>query len=108
MKQFIPGTCCQISLMLSEVVNLLFIGQMNDPNILAGVGMGNCIQNMCGYSVVVGLNGALETLVSQAYGAKNYDQCGVYLNRGRIVLLITFTLVFIILSHTEVILVAIN
>jgi Na+-driven multidrug efflux pump len=63
---------------------------------------------MCGYSVVVGLNGALETLVSQAYGAKNYDQCGVYLNRGRIVLLITFTLVFIILSHTEVILVAIN
>lgn len=63
---------------------------------------------MCGYSVVVGLNGALETLVSQAYGAKNYDQCGVYLNRGRIVLLITFTLVFVILSHTEVILVAIN
>jgi Na+-driven multidrug efflux pump len=63
---------------------------------------------MCGYSVVVGLNGALETLVSQAYGAKNYDQCGVYLNRGRIVLLITFSLVFVILSHTEVILVAIN
>ena len=63
---------------------------------------------MCGYSIVVGLNGALETLVSQAYGAKNYDQCGVYLNRGRIVLLITFSLVFIILSHTEVILVAIN
>lgn len=64
MKQFLPGTMCQITLMLSEVVNLLFIGQMNDPNILAGVGMGNCIQNMCGYSIVVGLNGALETLVS--------------------------------------------
>jgi Na+-driven multidrug efflux pump len=58
--------------------------------------------------VVIGLNGALETLVSQAYGAKNFEQCGVYLNRGRVVLLITFTIVYVILSHTEVILVAIN
>ena len=108
MRQFIPGTCCQITLMLSEVVNLLFIGQLNDPNILAGVGMGNCIQNMCGYSIVVGLNGALETLVSQAYGAKDFDRCGLYLNRGRFVLLLTFSIVFCILSHTEMILIAIN
>jgi hypothetical protein len=31
---------------------------------IAGVGMGNMIMNMIGMSVIIGINGALETLCS--------------------------------------------
>ena len=47
----------------------------------------------------VGLNGALETLVSQSYGSGNLKLCGVYLNRGRFVLLCSFIPVAVILSN---------
>ena len=34
---------------------------------------------------LVGMNGAVETLVAQAYGAGDLRICGVYLNRGRMI-----------------------
>ena len=33
----------------------------------------------------MGMNGALDTLVSQAYGAEQHVLCGVYLNRARLI-----------------------
>lgn len=53
---------------------------------------------MSGLSIAVGLNGALETLVSHAYGVKDYKLIGVYLNRSRIVLLVFFIPVVIFFS----------
>ena len=35
---------------------------------MAGVGIGDMITNILGRSIVIGLNGALETFVAQAYG----------------------------------------
>ena len=46
------------------MINLIFVGHLNEPAMIAGVGMGNMIQNMIGMSMFVGLNSALETLVS--------------------------------------------
>ena len=63
---------------------------------------------MVGMSMFVGLNGALETLVSQSYGSGNLKLCGVYLNRGRFVLLCSFIPVAVILSNAQYILVAIG
>jgi Na+-driven multidrug efflux pump len=50
--------------MLQEVTNLAFVGHLDDPSMLAGVGMGNVIINMLGLSIIFGMNMALETLVS--------------------------------------------
>ena len=47
--------------------------------------MGNMILNLFGMGMFYGLNSALETLVSQAYGAKNLYLCGVYLQRARMI-----------------------
>ena len=87
------------------MVDLIFLGQLQNPALLAGVGMGTCIQNICGISIVIGLNNALETLASQAYGSKDLEICGVYLNRARFMLLIVFIPSFLILRQTEWILV---
>lgn len=57
--------------MVQEVVNLAFVGQLNDAAMLAGVGLGNTILNMCGMSIILGLNLALETFVSQSFGQGN-------------------------------------
>lgn len=49
---------------LSELINTYFIGLLNEPKKLAGAGMGNIILNMMCVSVYLGMNGALETLIS--------------------------------------------
>ena len=50
--------------LMVQLVNTYFIGNLNDPALLAGVGMGNMLINVLCFAVVQGLNGALETLVS--------------------------------------------
>ena len=64
LKQAIPGMFCMVTLMLQEVIKLIFIGHLEDSALLAGVGMGNTILSVFGISLFLGLNGALETLVS--------------------------------------------
>jgi len=41
---------------------------MNDSAKLSGIGLGNMVMNMVPYALMIGVNTALETLVSQAYG----------------------------------------
>ena len=38
--------------------------------IVKGIGLGNMIMNILCFDVCLGINGALETLISQAYGAQ--------------------------------------
>jgi MATE family multidrug resistance protein len=94
--------------MFAESINTMFVGHLNDPAKLAGVGLGNLIINMFGVAIIVGMNGALETLVSQAYGSGNLYMAGVYLNRGRFIVAISFVPIFLILNSGETILVSIG
>lgn len=38
--------------------------------------------NLLPYALMIGINTALETFVSQAYGRKNLQECGLYLHRA--------------------------
>jgi len=69
---------------------MAFIGHLNDPAKLSGMGIGNLLMSLVSYGPFWGLNGALETLVSQAQGAGNMKLCGVYLHRGRIINFFSF------------------
>ena len=94
--------------MFVQLINTFFIGHTNVPALIAGVGMGNMLINVLGFAVGQGLNGALETLVAQSYGFANYHMCGVYLNRGRILMTFLMVPLIIIFSCSELILVAIK
>ena len=59
---------------------------MDDPEKLAGVGLGTATCHLMVLSLMIGLNAAQETLTSQAFGAANLSLCGVYLNRGWFIL----------------------
>lgn len=103
-KQAIPSSLCFVIGMLQENINMIFLGHLNQPALIAGIGIGNMFMNMIGLSIVTGLNGALETLISQAYGVGDLKQCGVYLNRGRFVMIAFFVPVIFVLCKTDVIL----
>ena len=105
LKQAIPGMFCMFVLQLQQIINLIFVGHMNDAKLLAGVGMGNLIMSVFGLSIILGLNGALETLISQAYGNRNLELCGIYLNRGRVVLIIISFPIVLVLSNAKTILI---
>jgi Na+-driven multidrug efflux pump len=48
-------------------------------------------------SFYIGINGALETLVSQASGGKNWYLCGDILNRGCIAITLLYIPVFFLM-----------
>ena len=90
------------------MINTYFVGHLNDPSMLAGTGMGNIVINMLCISVFISMNGAIETLVSQAYGTGNLNMCSLYLNRGRVIVLLAFVPIGLALINTENILLAIG
>lgn len=55
---------------------------------MASVGLGNMIIFIFANAAFVGMNSGMETLVSQAYGAKNLQLCGELYQRGRTVIML--------------------
>ena len=83
---------------------MFFIGNLNDPVILASVGLGNMMVNVLAFAVTQGLNGALEYYVSNAFGLKHYKECGQWLNRGKLVATLALLPVIFIFWNAETIL----
>jgi MATE family multidrug resistance protein len=90
------------------MVSISFIGHMGDTALIAGVGLANMIVNIVIISGAYGMNGALETLVTQGFGAGKLDLCGVYLNCSRLVFTLFFVPTAIFLLFTEPVLVALG
>ena len=66
----IPTIITQIIFKCQDTVNLIFLGQWEkgDKNLVAGVGLGNLCTTFSGFTVMIGMNCALDTLISQAAG----------------------------------------
>lgn len=54
----VPAALCMVGLYVMEISNLVFVGQLDFADALAGVGVGNVLINMFLY-MLLGLNGAL-------------------------------------------------
>ena len=94
---------------LQTLVNLYFIGKFNNPVLLGGVGLGNVWLNLGGLCFIISLNVGLQTLCSQAFGAKNHNQIGYYYQRGVVILTVMMgVMTILILTFTKRILKAIN
>ena len=98
-KRFVPSTLSffvEYGVILS---NIIFISMLDNPVLLSGWGLGNTTVNVIVFSVDVGICGGIDTLVSQAYGRKDYYMCGVYLNTARIVIATMAIVQFAILIY---------
>ena len=81
--------------------NILYISTLNDSIMLSGWGLGFATVNLTVFSVNVGLCGGIETLVSQAFGRKDYYLWGVYLNTWRVLLIMMAVIQTLILLNWE-------
>ena len=77
-----------LAFMASFAVNLITfacLSAMDEPKLLGAVGLGSLIGNLFGFAIGIGLTSVLDTLVSQAVGARNTDLSIIHLNRARLI-----------------------
>jgi len=79
------------------LVNLTMLGHVGTESEIAAAGIATITGNIMGLSITIGLACALGTLISQAIGKKDYELCGVYINRCGILILCIFSVCFVIL-----------
>ena len=69
------------------LIELAFAGHIGVPE-LAGAALGASYANVVGFSILGGLLFAMDTLVSQAYGANEKSRIGVALQQSIVVVVI--------------------
>ena len=100
----LPTIISCLFMQLTYFINTVYAGHLNDESKLAGLGLGTCLLECLTLYIIMGMNGALETLVSHAYGANQLVLCGEYLNRARVINTILFIPLASILLFTRQIL----
>ncbi len=67
---------------IADITMLHFLGKLGNASYTASAGIGNVWVLMVMGSPVFGFVSAIDTLVSQSFGKKEYEMCGIYYNRG--------------------------
>lgn len=97
-NQAVPCSMCSIIMMSQGLINTAFVGHLNNPMLLAGLGMGNSIQMIFCTSVLMGLNYAFEIISSRLKGSGDMTLIGIYLKRTRFINMCLLVPIFIILN----------
>ncbi|KAK4337559.1 hypothetical protein RND71_042046 [Anisodus tanguticus] len=78
-----------------QVISVMFIGHRGELA-LSGASMATSFAFVTGFSLLMGMGGALETLCGQSNGAKQYHTLGIHMQRAMFVnLLVSIPLAFI-------------
>ena len=92
---------------LVYMITFFFAGRLGEVELAAGA-LALAFINVTGTSLFIGLGSAVETLCSQAFGAKNYHLVGVVLQRGVWILGISCILTWILWINTELLLLMVH
>lgn len=103
-------------------MNIIFVGQSDDPLLLAGVGLGSMLINIFVFAESQGLNGTIEYFVARSFGygnncmeigneveaQKKYKECGYHLNRARAIVTTVLLPIFIAFFWSDSILISLK
>ncbi|KAH7528665.1 hypothetical protein FEM48_Zijuj05G0096200 [Ziziphus jujuba var. spinosa] len=98
-----PLIAVNMLLFCLQVISVMFVGHLGELS-LSGASVGTSFAAVTGFSLLMGLSTALETLSGQAYGAKQYDMMGIYMQRAMFILLLVCIPLAIIWANTRSIL----
>ncbi|KAI7734695.1 hypothetical protein M8C21_032114 [Ambrosia artemisiifolia] len=90
-----------------EIISIMFVGHLGQLP-LSSASMATSFASFTGFSVLLGMGSALETLCGQAYGAKQYHLLGVQMQRGMITLTALCIPLAIIWFYTTTIFIALG
>ncbi|KAL7588493.1 hypothetical protein Lser_V15G37164 [Lactuca serriola] len=68
-----------------EVISIMFVGHLGQLP-LSSASMATSFASFTGFSVLLGMGSALETLCGQSYGAKQYHMLGIQMQRAMLTL----------------------
>ena len=74
-----------VAFFLVLTTDQIIVGHLGDADKIAGIGISTATINLCTLGISIGINKALDVLVTQAYGRGDLVLCGHYLNRGRFI-----------------------
>ncbi|KAK6134628.1 hypothetical protein DH2020_031638 [Rehmannia glutinosa] len=99
----LPMIITNVSYYFIPLVSVMFAGHLGELE-LAGSNLANSWASVSGFTLMVGLSGALETLCGQGYGAKLYWMLGIYLQASCIITIIFTIIVSVIWWYSDIIL----
>lgn len=81
----VPNMMAFVASFAVNLITFACLSARDEPKLLGAVGLGSLIGNIMGFAIGIGLTSVLDTLVSQAVGARNHYLAIVHLNRARII-----------------------
>ncbi|XP_009347356.1 protein DETOXIFICATION 16-like isoform X1 [Pyrus x bretschneideri] len=90
-----------------QVTAVMFVGHLGELE-LSSASMASSFANVTGFSVLLGMGSALETLCGQAYGAKQYRMLGVHMQKAMLILLAVSIPLSLVWFYTSNILMALH
>ncbi|XP_020409731.1 protein DETOXIFICATION 16 isoform X3 [Prunus persica] len=90
-----------------QVTSVMYVGHLGELA-LSSASMASSFASVTGFSVLLGMGSALETLCGQAYGAKQYNMLGVHMQRAMLTLLVVSIPLALIWFYTSTILMALG
>lgn len=94
----LPLTISQFFTFALGLIAMLFVGRLGEQELAIAV-LATSLMNVTGFSLVLGLLGALDTLCGQAWGAKNYPALGVNLQKAIVTTLATAAGICLLWAH---------
>eukprot|EP00026_Physarum_polycephalum_P005157 Phypoly_transcript_05186.p1 GENE.Phypoly_transcript_05186~~Phypoly_transcript_05186.p1 ORF type:complete len:586 (+),score=89.56 Phypoly_transcript_05186:190-1947(+) len=83
-----PNVLTSLISLALPVTSTLAVGHLGSPAFIGAAALGNMFANATGFAVGSGLSMALDTLCSQAFGAKKYRLVGLHCQRAMVILTI--------------------
>ncbi|KAK7251670.1 hypothetical protein RIF29_35063 [Crotalaria pallida] len=87
-----------------ELISVMFVGHLGELP-LSGASMATSFATVTGFSLLIGMASALDTLCGQSYGAKHHGMLGIHMQRAMFILMIVSIPLSIIWLNTKSILI---
>ncbi|KAI3986426.1 hypothetical protein MKX01_037708 [Papaver californicum] len=90
-----------------QFISVMFVGHLGELS-LSAASMATSFATVTGFSLLMGMGSALDTLCGQSYGGKQYHMLGIHMQRGMLVLLLVSVPLAFVLANTGRILIAVG
>ncbi|MED6124811.1 Protein DETOXIFICATION 16 [Stylosanthes scabra] len=102
---WLSGPLISVSLLnyCLNVISVMFVGHLGELP-LSGASMATSFATVTGFSLLVGMASALDTLCGQSYGAKQHRMLGIHMQRAMLILMIVSVPLAVIWINTRSIL----
>ncbi|XXG83820.1 hypothetical protein AAC387_Pa10g1489 [Persea americana] len=82
-----------------QTISVMFVGHLGELS-LSSASMATSFAGVTGFSFLLGMGSALDTLCGQSYGAKQYHMLGIHMQRAMCVLLLVSIPLAVIWAYT--------